>query len=231
MAAQLIAEGRVPHLAVNKLPGEWVRNILKNPTYTGTLLLGQWATPEGKPGQAVRNTGELPMYLVNDAIPAIITKELFDTVQAEIALRRDLGARANWSIPTTCFTSKIKWSRCGKSYARSGKRLTNGTINYVWICRTKRDGAKRSKGRTCDNKMIPEPTLHEVCCEVLDIDEFDPDIFEQRVERIEIPGPNLITFHLSDGTVIERGWQSKQRAKAWSKERRAAWGEYQKQRW
>ena len=68
MAAQLIADGRVPHLAENQMPGEWVRHILKNPTYTGTLLLGQWTTPEGKPGRAVRNTGELPMYLVNDAM-------------------------------------------------------------------------------------------------------------------------------------------------------------------
>lgn len=57
MAAQLITEGRVPHLADNKLPGEWVRHILKNPAYTGDLLLGRWSTPEGKPGRAVRNTG------------------------------------------------------------------------------------------------------------------------------------------------------------------------------
>ncbi len=34
MAAQLITDGRVPHLADNQLPGEWVRHILKNPSYT-----------------------------------------------------------------------------------------------------------------------------------------------------------------------------------------------------
>ena len=83
----------------------------------------------------------------------------------------------------------------------------------------------------CGGHNLRETLLEQACADVLDIDEFDPDIFEQRVERIEIPGPNLITFHILDSTVIERGWQSKQRAKAWSKERRAAWGEYQKQRW
>ncbi|VEI13836.1 Transposon Tn3 resolvase [Trueperella bialowiezensis] len=231
MAAQLINDNRVPHLADNKAPGEWVRHILKNPAYTGDLLLGRWATPEGKPGRAVPNTGQHPKYLVKNAIPAIIDHDTFQKVQEEIAQRRELGARANWSIPTTCFTSVIKCGRCGMSYSRSGKRSTNGNINYVWLCRTKRNGPKRSKGRTCDNKMIPEPTLQEVCCEVLNIDQFDPDTFSQRVKHIEIPGPNLITFHLADGTIIEREWQSNQRAKSWTTERRKEWGEYQKQRW
>lgn len=81
MAAQLIADGRTPrHLASNKMPGEWVRHILKNPSYTGDLLLGQWSTPDGKPGRAVRNTGENPMYLVENAIPAIIDRDTFTTV-------------------------------------------------------------------------------------------------------------------------------------------------------
>lgn len=52
MAAQLIADSRVPHLAENRMPGEWVRHILKNPSYTSDLLLGQWpsrtADPSGR---------------------------------------------------------------------------------------------------------------------------------------------------------------------------------------
>lgn len=119
MTAQLITDGRVPHLADNQAPGEWVRHILKNPSYTGDLLLGQWATPDGKPGRAVHNSGELPMYLVENAIPTIIDRDTFTAVQAEIARRRDLGARANWAIETVAMTSKIKCATCGCSFVRN----------------------------------------------------------------------------------------------------------------
>ncbi|MDK8345228.1 MAG: recombinase family protein [Brevibacterium sp. UMB1308B] len=103
MATQLITDGRD-----SQAPGEWVRHILKKPSYTGDLLLGQWSTQESKPGRAVRNSAEHPMYLVENAIPAIIDKGTFTQVQAQIARRRELGARANWSINTVALTSKIR---------------------------------------------------------------------------------------------------------------------------
>ncbi|MDK8891583.1 hypothetical protein QQA05_09285 [Corynebacterium macclintockiae] len=71
-------------------------------------MLGRWSTPEGRPGRAVRNTGQLPQYLVENAIHAIIDRDTFTAVQTEIARRRELGARANWSIETVALTSKIK---------------------------------------------------------------------------------------------------------------------------
>ena len=99
------------------------------------------------------------------------------------------------------------------------------------MCRTRRDGVKRTGGRTCTNKAIPETTLKDVCSEVLGIDEFCPDVFEQQIDRIIMPAPNRITFHLRDGQIIEREWQSQQRLKAWPTARRKAWSEYPKAQW
>ena len=171
------------------------------------------------------------MYRVENAIPAIINKDLFDEVQAEKHRRREAGATANWSITTSCFTSRIKCGMCHMSYSRSGKRSSADRINYIWICRTKRDGKKRTRGRTCTNKSIPEPTLHEVCCEILGLEHFDSELFDEQVERIEIPEPHRILFYLRDGRVIDRQWVSRQREKAWDPERRAEWGKLQTTLW
>ena len=209
---------------------ETPRSWLKREAYTGTLTLGRFHTPNlGE--HAVTNDGVAPMYRVENAIPAIINTETFAAVQAERKRRRDAGAHANWSIPTSCFTSKLTCSICGKNYARSGKRSTADKVNYVWMCRTRRDGVKRTGGRTCTNKTIPEATLKDVCCAVLGLDEFSPDVFEQQIERITMATPNRITFHLHNGRVIDREWQSQQRLKAWTPERRKAWSEYQKAQW
>lgn len=70
-----------------------------------------------------------------------------------------------------------------------------------------------------------------MCREVLDLDQFDSETFEQRVERIEIPEPHRIIFYLRDGRIIDREWVSRQREKAWSPERRAKWGQHQTALW
>lgn len=128
-----------------------------------------------------KNKGELPQYYVENTHEAIIDKETFDTVQEEIKRRRSLGVFANWSINTTCFTSKVKCSKCGMSYRRSGKRQRKNPdeVYYVWICRSKSDkGAK-----ACSAKTIPEKTLKQCCTTVLGLSEFDEDMRRLMKER------------------------------------------------
>ena len=230
MAAQLIADGRPPHhLASNKMPGEWVRHILKNPSYTGDLLLGQWATPEGKPGRAVRNTGEHPMYLVEGAIPAIIDHDTFTTVQAEIARRRDLGARANWSIDTVAMTSKIKCAACGCSFVRTVRkpRTRNAIATGHWIC------TERKKGRTtsCGTSEISDTALKTFIASILGIDEFDDDVFTARIDHIDVTGKDHYTFHYTDGTTSSHTWRPNLKKSSWTPAKKAAWAELVKARW
>lgn len=229
MAAQLIAGGRAPHLAENKMPGEWVRHILKNPSYTGDLLLGQWSTPDGKPGRAVRNTGEHPMYLVKGAIPAIIDHDTFATVQAEIARRRDLGARANWSIETVAMTSKIKCADCGCSFVRNIRkpRTRNAIATGHWIC------TERKKGRTtsCGTSEISDTALKTFIASVLGIDEFDDNVFTARIDHIDVIGKDQYTFHYTDGTTSSHRWRPNLKKSSWTPAKKAAWAELVKARW
>lgn len=53
-----------------------------------------------------KNRGELPRYYVENTHEPIIDKETFDYVQQEMARRKELGALANKSLNTTCFTGK-----------------------------------------------------------------------------------------------------------------------------
>lgn len=229
MAAQLIADGRVPHLEDNQAPGEWVRHILKNPSYTGDLLLGQWYTPEGKPGRAVRNTGEHPMYLVQNAIPTIIDRDTFATVQAEIARRRGLGARANWSINTVAMTSKIKCAACGCSFVRTVRkpRTTNSITTEHWIC------TQRKKGRTasCGTGEISDTALKALIAKVLGTEEFDEDTFTDQIDHIDVTGKDQYTFHYTDGTTSSHTWQPNLKRSSWTPAKKAAWAELVKARW
>ena len=63
-----------------------------------------WQTPSAR--KAGSTAGELPQYFVENTHEAIIPMEVYQAVQAEKARRRELGALANWSINTSCFTSK-----------------------------------------------------------------------------------------------------------------------------
>lgn len=229
MAAQLITDGRVPHFADNQAPGEWVRHILKNPSYTGDLLLGQWATPDGKPGRAVRNTGELPMYLVENAIPTIIDRDTFTAVQAEIARRRDLGARANWAIETVALTSKIKCAACGSSFVRTARkpRTQNSITTEHWIC------TERKKGRDtgCGTSEISDTALKTFIADVLGIDEFDDNVFTERIDHIDVAGKDRYTFHYTDGTTSAHTWRPNLKKSSWTPAKKAAWAELVKARW
>ena len=203
-----------------------IRQILSNVTYTGNLLFQKEYVQDPITGKSKINRGELPQYWVENTHEAIIPMEVYQAVQDERKRRRELGVFANWSINTTCFTSRIKCSKCGMSYRRSGKRQRKDPdeVYYIWICRTKSDkGAKY-----CDAKSIPEKKLKTVCAEVLGIDEFDEDVFTERVEQITVIGDDTLEFHFTDGSTLRKAWKSTAKTDWWTDERRREWGERHK---
>lgn len=205
-----------------------IRKILTNITYTGNLLLLREYTADPISKKRRINKGELPQYFVADSHEAIIDKATFDKVQAEMARRRELGVFANWSINTTCFTSKIKCGNCGASYRRSGKRQCKDadTVYHVWVCQTY-DRKGKSK---CDSKCIPEKTLKRICCEVLNMESFNEDIFLQKIDHITMVGKDEMEFFFNDGHTQKVSWQSKARKVCWTETRRAAAGARQMNR-
>ena len=81
--------------------------MIKNEVYAGDILRQKCHIPDPISKKKVRNTGELPMYYQTDAHEAIIDRETYARVQAEIRRRESLVP------PNYPFTGKITCGICG----------------------------------------------------------------------------------------------------------------------
>ena len=204
-----------------------IKVILTNITYTGNLLLQKEYIEDPLTKKRKKNRGELPQFYVEDTHEAIIDKETFDYVQAEMARRKELGAFANKSLNITSFTSKLKCSHCGCSYVRNQRaNRTKHTSTYgdtivAWGC-----GTTKKKGRRCSRKDIPERVLREACAKALGLNEFDEDIFLAKVDYIMVNPDCQLEFHFYDGTTTVQTWKSTAKKDCWTdehKDRQREW--------
>lgn len=73
---------------------EWkpsgIEGVLTNYKYTGNAILGMTYKPDVLSKSRLKNEGQSPSYHVENSHPAIITKEMFDMVQAEIQRRKNI---------------------------------------------------------------------------------------------------------------------------------------------
>ena len=117
---------------------EWsvstVMSILQNIKYKGDALLQKSFCEDFLTKKMVKNEGQVPQYYVEESHPAIISPELFDMVQSEIARNRGRGkARSNAS----CFSDRIFCGSCGEVF---GQKTWNAGSKYkrvVWQCNSK----------------------------------------------------------------------------------------------
>ena len=199
--------------------GRWmdsnIRVILQNITYTGNLLLQKEFIDDPISKHRRKNRGELPQYFVENTHEAIIDMETFQWVQAEMQRRRELGALANKSLNTCCFTGKIKCPFCDISYMHN-TRTDRGFAEF-WSC-----GSTKLKGRRCPvGGSINHEHLKERCAAVLGLPEFDETAFLDRVDVILVPARETLEFHLKDGTVTTVECRNTGHQDCWTAERRA----------
>lgn len=201
-----------------------IKVVLTNVTYTGNLLLQKEFIADPITKQKKKNRGELPQYYVEDTHPAIIDKATFDFVQEEMARRRELGALANKSLNTSCFTGKIKCPYCGVSYMHN-KRTDRGNMEF-WNCGSKK---KKKKGAGCPvGGTISHKNMVKACTEVLELDEFDETAFLEQVDHIDVPERYTLEFHMADGQIITKDCPNTGHRDCWTPERRAAKAEFMK---
>lgn len=201
-----------------------IKVVLTNVTYTGNLLFQKEYVVDPITKKKRRNRGELPQYYVEDTHPAIIDKATFDFVQAEMARRRELGALANKSLNTCCFTGKIKCPYCGVSYMHNN-RSDRGGLEF-WNCGSKK---KKKVGDGCPvGGTINHQNMVRVCAEILGLDEFDEEVFLEKVDHIEVPKRCTLEFHMADGSTVTRECPNTGHQDCWTPERRAAKAEFMK---
>ena len=176
-----------------------VRNILTNPKMCGDLLLQRKFTVDHLSKKQKLNHGELPMYLIEDAHEAIVTRDTFEAVQNELHRRGNIGTVTE-SVGVV-FRKKIECAVCGKRFCHTSNGK-GAAKHRAWSC----GGRDKRTGVNCVNLQIPEPTLMIAASEALGIHEFDSDIFSDRVEKIMAHEGRRLTFIFKDGSETVVAW-------------------------
>lgn len=129
---------------------EWsihgIRSILTNEKYCGDVLCQKTFTQDCISKKVVRNTGQLPMYLIQNHHEGIVDRKTFDAVQAEMARRNAGKSPSKKTAPTgrTTYTSKYALSErlvcgeCGTLYRRC-TWSNRGKKRVVWRCVSRLD--------------------------------------------------------------------------------------------
>lgn len=142
---------------------EWtisrIRSILQNEKYCGDVLMQKTFRQDFINRKAIKNTGQLPMYLIENHHESIVSREKYDAVQAEMARRNAAKSPSKNAVTgMASYASKYALSErlvcgeCGTLYRRC-TWTRNGEKRVVWRCVSRLDYGKKY----CHNS----PTLDE----------------------------------------------------------------------
>jgi DNA invertase Pin-like site-specific DNA recombinase len=124
--------------------GKWsagtVMSILRQEKYVGNARLQKQFTVDFLAKVRKKNEGEVPSYWVENSHPAIVSVEVWEMVQAEIARRESLGTRHSGKH---AFSGKIFCAQCGGHFGSKRWHSTSQYSRQVWQCNNKyRNGTR-----------------------------------------------------------------------------------------
>ena len=201
-------EGISPEKTVNALNTEGLRSRgggkfrasvtrdwLENETYAGDAICQKYYRAHVGKSTSSLNTGQLTKYLVEESHPPIISRDVFDAVQAELARRRATGGRGLTPTGGTgALTHRITCTVCGKHYQRRTRKQAKGEYKYWW-CET----ATKGQGNPCGSHQLREQKLHTIICNAVGLSEWDNTAVIEQIERIEATPDWHIIIHHTDG--------------------------------
>lgn len=187
--AKELSESGITTKRLSRWSGTSINYILTNVHYTGNLLLQKSYVESPLTHKTRKNKGELPRYWVENTHEAIVSQELFDSVQKEMARRRGLRF-----TDASCFSRKIKCPFCGHSYIYyKDKNLSHD----YWVHHRKKRDCSMSWG-------ITQEKLKSACADVLNTERFDEEAFREQVKFINVPRREILEFHLRDGRIVTK---------------------------
>lgn len=167
-----------------------IKDIVSNPSYTGTMLLQKNYFTENHVRK--KNRGELPQYAVEGMFEPLVSKEDFDLAQA--IRQRRAAASANVNAVPTRFSGLMKCGNCGCGISR---RTTGGKKR--WVCNTR----ERKGMKVCGLRPLPEAELEEASVIV----GAENDEAFRRLVRAVVVYDDRIEFNLKNGKV--KTWKRK----------------------
>lgn len=135
-----------------------VKQILQNEKYGGDAILQKTYTVNCLTHDRAKNTGQKPMYFVENCHEAIVDRKTFDTVRLELEKRRRVARKGklpqNNSHTRYCLSRLLLCPHCGGFYKRT-TWILQGQPRGVWRCRN------RMEGNPCpDSCSYHESDLH-----------------------------------------------------------------------
>ena len=127
-----------------------VRGILSNEKYVGDVLMQKTFRQDCISHKAIRNTGQRPMYLVQNNHEAIIDRKTYNAAQTELARRTAIKGTTEKSTPSGrssympmyALSERVFCGECGTRYRRC-TWVNNGKKHIVWRCVSRIDYGKK----------------------------------------------------------------------------------------
>lgn len=151
IARTLTTDGILSPGGKEKWNASTVKSILANEKYKGDALLQKNYTVDFLSKKQRKNTGEIPQFYVENNHEAIISPDIHEMVQRELALRCN-GKNRHSGVHT--FSGKIKCGECGSWY---GSKIWHSTDKYrkvIWQCNHKFTG-----GQKCETPHLSDEEL------------------------------------------------------------------------
>ncbi len=124
-------------------------NILSNVRYIGDAILQKTITVDCINKVRKKNTGEAPMYYVQNSHPAIISREIYNKVQEEKARRNAKTPMSSKAITAVgkyskyALTDVLICGECGTRYKRVTWNGQYKETRIVWRCHSRLDHGKK----------------------------------------------------------------------------------------
>jgi site-specific DNA recombinase len=161
-----------------------IRQILTNEKYIGDALLQKTYTVSVLEKKRVKNDGQVPKYYVEGSHEAIIDRDVFLRVQAEIDRRANIikGGKKRVYSSKYALSSVIICGHCGDIFRRI-KWNNHGCKSTVWRCVSRVN--KKKSGIDCPARTVHEEVIQEaVVTAVNDVWSRKDEILPQLKENI-----------------------------------------------
>ena len=126
-----------------------IKSILRNEKYCGDVLMQKTFQQDVINRKVIKNTGQLPMYLIENHHEGIVSRERYNAVQAEMARRKAAKSPSKRaSTGLAAYTSRYALSdrlvcgECGTLYRRCTWTRPDGK-RVVWRCVSRLDYGKK----------------------------------------------------------------------------------------
>lgn len=111
-----------------------ILRVLRNEKYCGDLIQKKTFTPNYLNHEKKYNRGEEEFVTLRDQHEPIISRELFEKAQVELARRSPCEEQKAKHSNRYCFSGKIKCGICGCSFVSRSKKRKDGSVYKAWRC-------------------------------------------------------------------------------------------------